>query len=84
MDILGFFLFWAITNKTVLNVERLGGSISWVSDFGSGHDLRVLGFESHIRVCADSLEPGNCFGFCVSLSLYPSATHTLSLSVSQK
>ena len=31
---------------------------------------------------AQSLEPGPCFGFCVSLSLCPSAAHTLSLSVS--
>ena len=29
-------------------------------------------------------EPGACFGFCASLSLYPSPAHVLSLSVSQK
>ena len=31
-------------------------------------------------VLADSLEPGACFGFCVSPSLCPSPAHTLSLS----
>ena len=30
-----------------------------------------------------SLEPGACFGFCVSLSLCPSPAHALSLSVSE-
>ena len=58
---------------------RLGGSVGWAADFGSGHDLTVRGFEPRVRLCADSLEPGACFGFYVSLSLYPSPTHTLSL-----
>ena len=35
-------------------------------------------------LCADSSEPGACFGFCVSLSLCPCPAHTLSLSPSQK
>ena len=26
-------------------------------DFGSGHDLAVLGFEPHVRLCADSVKP---------------------------
>ena len=30
------------------------------------------GFEPRIGLCADSWEPGACFGFCVSLSLCPS------------
>ena len=29
-------------------------------------------FEPRFRLCADSSEPGVCFGFCVSLSLCPS------------
>ena len=37
--------------------------------FHSGHDLMVCGVEPHIALCADSSEPGACFGFCVSLSL---------------
>ena len=41
-------------------------------------------FEPCIGLCADSSEPGARSGFCVSLSLCPSPTHTLSLSVSQK
>ena len=63
---------------------HLGGSVGWVSNFGSGHDLIVRVFEPCIRLCADSSEPGTCFGFCVSLSIFPSSTHSLSLSVSQK
>ena len=35
-----------------------------MSDFGSGHDLTVRGFEPHVGLCADSSEPGACFGFC--------------------
>ena len=40
-----------------------------VKHFGSGHDLAVDEFESRIGLCADSSEPGACFGFCGSLSL---------------
>ena len=62
----------------------LGGSVGSASDFSSGHDLADREFESRIRLCADSSEPGVCFGFCVSLSLCLSPTHALSLSISQK
>ena len=41
-------------------------------------------FEPRVRLCADSSEPGAYFGFCVSLSLFPSPAHALSVSVSQK
>ena len=61
---------------------RLGGSVSYVPEFNSGHDLTVHGFEAHVSLCADSSEPGACFGFCVSLSLYPSLTCALSLCLS--
>ena len=47
----------------------LSGSVGWASDSGSGHDLMVCGFEPRVGLCADSSEPGACFGFCVSLSL---------------
>ena len=50
---------------------RLGGSVGQASNFGSGHDLTVRGFKPHIRLCADSSEPGACFRFCL-LSLCPS------------
>ena len=63
---------------------RLGGSVGWVSDFGSGHDLTVREFEPRVRLCADSSEPGTCFGFCLSLSLPLSlllpCSHAVSLS----
>ena len=49
---------------------------------GSGHDLTVREFEPRVGLCADSSEPGACFGFCVSLSLCPFPAHTPSLSVS--
>ena len=58
----------------------MGGSVGWASDFGSGHDLTVWDFEPHIRLCADSSEPGACFGFWVSLSLCPFPASALSLS----
>ena len=63
---------------------RLGGSVSGVSDFSSGHDLAVGGFEPRIGLRATARsEPGACFGFCVSFSLCPSPAHALSHSVSQ-
>ena len=68
----------------VENQGRLGGSVGYASDFGSGHDLMVHGFEPHVRLCADSSEPGACFVDSVSPSLCPCPAHTLSLSLSQK
>ena len=50
----------------------------------SVHDLAVPEFKPCIGLCADSSEPGACFGLCVSLSLFPSPTHALSLFASQK
>ena len=60
---------------------HLGGLVGLASGFSSGHDLMVCEFEPHIGICADSSEPGPCFGFCVPLFLYPSPTCTLSLSL---
>ena len=54
------------------------------SDFGSGHDLIVLEFESHIGLCADGSEPRACFGFCVFLSVSAPRHLVCSLSLSQK
>ena len=51
----------------------------WVSDFGSGHNLRIRESEPSVGLCADSSKPGACFGFCVSLSL--SAPPLLALCV---
>ena len=49
------------------------GAPEWLGQLGvrlhSGHDLTAHEFEPHIGLCADSSEPGACFGFCVSLSL---------------
>ena len=55
----------------------LGGSVGWVSNFGSGHDLMFHGLEPCDGLCADSSEPGAFFGFCVSLSLSVLPTLTL-------
>ena len=52
-------------------------------NFSSHHHLTVHEFEPHIGLCADSLEPGSCFRFCVTLSLCPSPTCSLSLSLSK-
>ena len=38
-----------------------GGLIWSATDFGSGQDLAVHGFEPRVRLCADSSEPGACF-----------------------
>ena len=35
---------------------RLGGSVGEASDFSSGRDLVVRGFEPRVELCADSLE----------------------------
>ena len=69
-----------LTLFTKINSElgHLGGSVGEASNFGSGHDLTVCGFEPRVGLCADSSEPGACFGFCVSLSLFPSPARVLS------
>ena len=53
-------------------------------DFSSGRDLTMPRFEPRVRLWADSSEPGACFRFCVSLSLYPYPTRALSLSLKNK
>ena len=63
---------------------RVGGSVSWAPDLGSGHDLAVRGFEPHIGLCADSSEPRTCFRFCDSLSLSAPPTPALCLSLKKK
>ena len=65
-------------------LERLGGSFGGTSDFSSGHDLVVHEFKPRVGLCADSSEPGACFGFCVSLSLCPSPVHALPLCLKNK
>ena len=66
--------------ETQAREGRLCGSVTWASDFGSGHDLMVREFEPYVELCADSSEPGACFEFCVSLFL--SATPPLMLCLS--
>ena len=66
-----------------LSVGRLGGSVGEASGFGSGHDPAVREFEPRDGLCADSSEPGACFGLCVSLSLCSSPARALSFSLSQ-
>ena len=69
---------WSII-KNMRPEGRLGSSVGWASDFGSGPDLTVGGFEPCIGLCADSLEPGACFKFYVPFSLCPFPAHALSL-----
>ena len=73
-------LTWGPLFKRACNTVCLGGSVGWASDFGSGQDLMVCGFEPHDGLCADRLEPRAYFGFCVSPSLCPSPAHALSVS----
>ena len=44
----------------------------------------VREFKPWVRLCADSSEPGDCFGFCASLSLSLSDPPLLSLSLKTK
>ena len=70
----------------------LGVSVGYASNFSSGHDLTACEFKPHVGLCADSPEPGACFGFCVSLSLSlplpcswsVALSHSLSLSNKHK
>ena len=90
---LAFFCMGAIVHS---HLCRLQYSINqllsrvpvWLSRLSVGLRLRSWShaheFEPCLRQCADSLEPGACFRFCVSLSLCPSPAYALSLSLSQK
>ena len=62
------------------SLGRLGGSVGWASGFGAGCDLAIREFEPRVGLCADSSEPGACFGFCVSLSLPLPCSLSLSIS----
>ena len=79
--------FYILVGNDILEIRgtvgRMGGSVSYVSNFSWDHDLTVLEFKSCIRLCTDSSEPGACFGFSVSCSLCPSPAHALSLSQKQ-
>ena len=74
---------FSVLNQKNMQPGCLHGSVSWASDFGSGHDLMVHEFEPHIGLCADSSKPGACFGFYVSLSLFDPPPLMLSPSVSK-
>ena len=45
------------TLKSWLVTGYLGGSVGQASDFGSGHDLAVRGFEPRVGLWAVSSEP---------------------------
>ena len=72
-------------NKQTKNLGRLGGSVGGASDFSSGHDLTVGGFEPPIRhvLKALSLEPASD-SVSPSLSAPPPLMLCLSLSLSLK
>ena len=72
-----------VSFTTIERRGRLGGSVGGASDFSSGHDLTVRGFEPRVGLCADSSEPGACFGLCVSpLSLNLPCSRSVSLCLS--
>ena len=62
---------------------RLGGSVGWASDFASGCDLRVRGFEPLIGLSAVSAEP-TLEPLSPSLSLLLPSSCSLFLSLSLK
>ena len=45
--------------KELLVEGHPGGSVSWASDFGSGHDLVVHEFEPHLGLAALGTEPAS-------------------------
>ena len=57
---------------------HLGGSVGWMSDFGSGHDLMIREFEPHIRLSAVKCEA--CFGSSVPFTFCTSPARALFLS----
>ena len=69
----------SLAGKNTGSREGPGGSVGYMSDFGSGDDLRVRGFEPRVRLCADSTEPA---WDSLSLSLCPFHAFSLSLSLS--
>ena len=86
MDYEEIFPLWGPEMDHYDKNNTCDGVPGWLSQLNvwlrlcSGHDLAVHEFEPHVGLCADSLEPGACFGFCVSLSLCPSPDCTLSVS----
>ena len=51
--------------------------------FSSGHDLTVHETESHVRLCADGVEPAwDSLSLLLSLSAPPLLSHAFSLSLS--
>ena len=74
------------TNRLNNIKKHVLGAPGWLSQLSSGHSLAVREFEARDGLCADSSEPGACFGFCVCLSLSapPLLALCLSLSLSQK
>ena len=67
--------------KEITQEGRLSGSVGYASDFGSGHDLPVHGFQpwAGSALTAQSLEP-----VCDSVSLFLSAPALLVCSLSLK
>ena len=71
------------TTSVHLRSDRLWGA--WVAQLVMCLTLAqvmICGFKPCDELCADSSEPGACFRFCVSLSVYPSPIHALALSLS--
>ena len=62
------------------------GCLSWLSVWfrlrSSSCSSWVSSSPARVGLCADSSEPGACFGSCISLSLWPSLIHTVSVSLS--
>ena len=75
-------IWFGVVLRLKLSAGSLGGSVGYLADFSSGHDLPVHGFGPHR--CADSSEPGACLRFCVSLSFSTELSHSLSVSLKNK
>ena len=76
--------FYSLGFKYVCVIGRLGGSVGYASNFGSGHDLTAREFEPRVGLCADgsaqSLEPvSDSVSPPLSLSLPLPHSHSVSL-----
>ena len=76
-----FFIWYFHLSKNKLGC--LGGSVSWVSNFGSGRDLTVHEFQPHIGLSAVRAEPASD-PLSPSRSAPPPLAPSLSLSLSLK
>ena len=73
---------WQALTRVITHQNLTFGAPGWLSRLSGRLRLRSRSRGPWVRAPrrADSLGPGACFSFCVSLFLWPSPVHALSLS----